>query len=455
MYRRALNYIEDWSKRGNRKPLVIRGARQTGKSTLVRLFCEKHNLTLFEINFEEDESYETIFQTHDISTIKLQLEIKFGKKIETSSSCLFLDEIQASPKAFTTLRYFYEKNPDLKVIAAGSLLELVMQQEGFSVPVGRLEYLFLGPMNFEEYLLASGNEQLVSFLESYIPGEEIPPAIHLEAMKEVRFFTSIGGMPEVVQTWVDQKSMLDTERIHHSILTTFRDDLYKYRRFYDDELLISTLSSFPNFVGKKIVYAQFDRTKKPRDVEKALHLLEQARIIYRVCHSSGNGVPLGAEKKANKQKGLFLDVGLLSASLGLTISDFNAPESIMLINKGVIAEQFIGQHLLYQNDFFKYPELFYWSREKSQSGAEVDFLVSKGNTVIPIEVKSGKTGTLRSLHSFVGQKKQSLGIRFYTDAPRTDRVTSSIPGEKYTFTLISLPLYLVGRVRSYLDANFM
>jgi uncharacterized protein len=443
MYRKALQFLDNWLIRKTRKPLVIRGARQTGKSTLIRIFAEKQNLALFEINFEENDSYSQIFNGNDPISILQQLEIKFGKKIIPGKSIVFLDEIQASPAAFTTLRYFHEKKPGQAVIAAGSLLELVLKEKAFSVPVGRIEYCFLGPMTFEEYLLAAGKELLLEFFRSYTLEKEIPPSIHAEGLTELRNFTVLGGMPEVVNTWIETKSMLETDVVKHAIFNTLRDDLHKYRPNIDSGILISTLSRFPNFVGKKIVYSKLHEAENTRNTHKSLRILELARIIYGVSHTAGNGVPLGAEQNPSKQKGLFIDCGLLNTSLGLTLIDFPSPDSVIQVQNGIIAEQFTGQHLLYQNDFYKFPELWYWSREKSQSSAEVDFLVSKGRNIIPVEVKAGKTGTLRSLHSFMQQKKYPDAVRFYTGPPQSDTVTTSIPGEKHSYRLLSLPLYLI------------
>ena len=443
LFRKALTFLDLWKARDNRKPLVIRGARQTGKSTLVRMFAEKHDLDLFEINFEEKPDYKEIFQTNDTGSIILMLEIQFRRKIISGRSCIFLDEIQNHPQALQTLRYFYEKQPGLLLIAAGSLLEFLLEDHSFSMPVGRIEYLFLGPMTFEEFLLAGGQTPLLQFLESVEPAEPIPDAIHHTAIRALQTWILTGGMPEVIATWLKEQSYLEVDRIKQSILNTVRDDFNKYKTRVNTERLQKTFSRFPGFIGKKIVYSHIDDGEKSRDIETALHLLEQARIIYRICHSDGNGIPLGAEKNEKRRKGLFLDVGLLSGIGGLSLSDISDPSRIMQVNSGVIAEQFIGQHLLYMNDFFRLPELHYWSRKKSQSNAEIDFLLPLGMTVIPVEVKAGRTGTLRSLQVFMKQKQSRFALRFNIEPPSVVQATTSMPGSNWKYRLLSLPLYLV------------
>lgn len=443
LYRNALVFLDSWKERKTRKPLVIRGARQTGKSTLIRMFAEKHDLELFEINFEEKPDYKNLVQTNDAASIIQILEIEFRRKIIPERSCLFFDEIQNHPHILQTLRYFYENHPEYIVIAAGSLLEFLLEDHKFSMPVGRIEYMFLGPMTFQEYLLAEGHKPLLEFLESSEITKPLPDGIHQTAMKALQTWILIGGMPEVVKTWIEERSFLEVDRVKQSILNTLRDDFNKYKGRVDTEGLQKTFSRFTGFIGRKIVYSHIDNTKKAEKIENTLHLLEQARLIYRVYHSAGNGLPLGAEKNEKRKKGLFLDVGLLNGISGLSLGDITDPASVMQVNAGTVAEQFVGQHLLYMNDFFRLPELYYWSRQKSQSSAEVDFLTTLGGMVVPIEVKAGKTGTLRSLHVFMEQKRCKFAIRFYTGPLSVTEVKSSLPGSKWNYKLLSLPLYFI------------
>jgi predicted AAA+ superfamily ATPase len=407
------------------------------------MFAEEQGLDLIEINFEERPEYRDLIPSNDIRAIIQLLEIEFRKEIQHDRTCIFFDEIQNHPQVLHTLRYFYEKQPDLPVIAAGSLLEFLLEDLSFSMPVGRIEYLFLGPMTFEEYLIADDQSSLLQFVESVEPGQKIPTAIHQAAIRSLRTWILTGGMPEILATWLETQSFLEVDRVKQSILNTFRDDFNKYKKRLNTGRLQTAFSRFPGFVGKKIVYSRIDDGEKSRDLETALRLLEQARIIYRVCHSNGNGVPLGAEVNEKRKKGLFLDVGLLSGINGLSIADITNPDQIMQVNSGALVEQFIGQHLLYMNDFFRYPELYYWSRQKSQSSAEIDFLVPLGSNIVPIEVKAGKAGTLRSLHVFMEQKRSYFAVRFYAGALQLSDVKSSLAGSTWKYQLLSLPLYLV------------
>lgn len=407
------------------------------------MFAERNQLDLIEVNFEERPEFSILFDTNDTERIILQLEIEHSRKITAGRSCIFLDEIQNHPRVLVTLRYFFEKQPELLVIAAGSLLEFLLEDHAFSMPVGRIEYLFLGPMTYEEFLIAGGETQLVDYLNTMDPSHPIPPGIHQAAMRATQIWMLTGGMPEVVATWIEERSLLEVDRVKHTIINTLRDDFSKYKRSANTERLQRAFERFPGFVGKKIVYSQINEGAKARDTEKSLHLLEQARIIYRVNHSDGNGVPLGAERNEKRSKGLFLDVGLLSAVEGLSLRDIEDPYHIMMINSGALAEQFIGQHLLYMNDFYRLPELYYWSRQKSHSSAEIDYLVTHGRHVIPVEVKAGKTGTLRSLHVFMEEKRATKAIRFYTGPCAVADVKSSLPGSSLQYRLLSLPLFLV------------
>lgn len=443
MYRKAIDFLKDWKNKQGRKPIIIRGARQTGKSTLVKIFAKQENLDLLEINFEINPEYYRLFENKHIDDVVQAIEVEFGSTITDNKTLIFLDEIQMYPELIRYLRHFHEIKKNVFVIAAGSLLDFVLADHTFSMPVGRVEYLFLGPMSFEEYLIAKNETKLLEFISNYTLSDTIPVSIHDKAIQEMKTWAILGGMPEVIRTWINEQSHLYCDRIKHSIINTIRDDFAKYKQKANTRTLQKLFNTFPAFVGKKIVYSKIDSEKKSRDIIHNLEMLENARIIYRVAHTSGSGIPLGAEKNDKRTKGLFLDVGLLSSILGLDINDITHPEALTQINGGVIAEQIIGQHLLYMNNFYKLPELFYWNREKSQSSAEIDFLVNKGQQIIPIEVKAGKTGTLRSLHQFMKMKSLQKALRFYTDIPNSSQVAVTIQQKKVNYELVSLPLYLI------------
>jgi predicted AAA+ superfamily ATPase len=316
------------------------------------------------------------------------------------------------------------------------------------VPVGRIEYMHLGPMELGEMLLAAGKPRLEEFLRSYELGEEIPAAIHEQLLGWLNTFLIVGGMPDSIAAYVESGSYRESEAVKHSILATFSDDFGKYGRTVDVSRLRKVFERLPHMVGDKLKYVHIDREERAKDLAAALRLLAQARVAYRVRHTAANGVPLGAEADERKFKVLCLDVGLMATATGLGILDLEESEDVVLVNKGALCEQLVGQHLLYSAPSWEEPQLFYWAREKRGSSAEVDYVVSLGRDVLPIEVKSGKTGTLKSLHLFLREKQRDLAVRLNTSPPSVlEAETSLSDGENVRFQLISLPLYLIGEVR--------
>lgn len=438
----------DWKEKKNRKPLILRGARQVGKSYLVQMFAKSSGLELLEINLELNDDYIDCFSSNDPNQIVSLLELKTNKKITQGKTLLFLDEIQAAPKILAALRYFYELMPELHVITAGSLLEFILEEHEFSMPVGRIEYLYLGPMSFKEFLQGIGKSQLRDFIEQFQIGNELPLVIHKELMTKFKMYCAIGGMPEAIATYKNSNSMLDADRVKQSILLTYGDDFNKYGKRVKHRRLHKLFQRLPLQVGQKLKYVNLDRSERASDLKKALHLLALARIYTPVYHSSANGIPLRAECNEKMEKPLFLDVGLLTAASGMTYDDIFHLDDITLVNSGAICEQFIGQHLLYSRHLYREPELYYWNREKQQASSEVDYLQAYGGLIFPVEVKSGKTGTLKSLQVFLRQKELNLGVRFNADLPTFHNAKYSLPGcanaeSLKTFNLLSLPLYMV------------
>ena len=441
--RSALQYLKNWKDKKIRKPLVIRGARQVGKSYLVRIFAEEAGLDLMEINLELQDEYASCFISKDPNQIITLLELKTSRKISPGRTLLFLDEIQATPQILSSLRYFYELMPALHVIAAGSLLEFILEEHVFSMPVGRIEYLHLGPMTFKEFLVGSGRDQLREFLEQFLIRDSFSSVIHAEFIKMYRIYCAIGGMPEAVQAYQDNGSMLDVETIKQSILLTYRDDFSKYGKRVKHFRLQKVFQKLPLQVGQKLKYINLDRNEKSCELKKALHLLALAKVYAPVYHSGSNGVPLRAESNEKMQKPLFLDVGLLASACGMSYADIAGIDEVKLVNSGSISEQFIGQHLLYARQYYEEPELFYWCREKRQASSEVDYVQAYGSMIFPVEVKAGKTGTLKSLQVFIKEKGAELGVRFNADLPTLHDAKFTLPGESGNFRLLSLPLYMV------------
>jgi predicted AAA+ superfamily ATPase len=419
-----------------------------GKSFLARAFADRYFGNLVEINFEKTPEAEDLFADRTPERIIPRLELQVGAEIRPGKTLLFLDEIQAAPQVFACLRFFHELLPSLHVMAAGSLLEFVLEDHEFSMPVGRIEYLHLGPMTYEEYLVASGKAHLAEFLQQYPLSEDVPAPIHGQLLSLLREFLVIGGMPEAVQAFIDTRSFLECDKAKQSVLSTYVDDFSKYGRRVNARRLQRVFQRLPHVVGSKFKHSHVDREEQSRAIGKALHLLCLARVAHKVYHSSCNGVPLGAEVDEKNYKVLFLDVGLLCRACGLSLLEFESVDDVILVNSGAVCEQFVGQHLLYSRPFFEEPELYYWSREKRQSAAEVDYVQSIGAQLIPIEVKAGKSGRLKSLHLFLKEKKRTFGLRFSTDLPSLLEAQTAVPGTKpVQYRLLSLPLYMVGQAR--------
>lgn len=448
MYRNALKDLNIWKSNPSRKPLVIRGGRQVGKTYLIRRFAKENFNHLVEINFERDPEISTLFDSKDPEKIIQLLELKFNISIKSGQSLLFLDEIQAVPPVLSTLRYFYEEMPGLHVIAAGSLLEFALEEPTFSMPVGRIEYMHLGPMRFEEFLIAGGRDRLAEFLSNFSLTEDIPGPIHNQLMGLFKIFLVTGGMPEVIAVYLKNSSWQQCESIKQSLLLTYQDDFSKYKGRVQHQKLVRVFKKLPQLAGQKFKYVNVDRNARSADLSRALALLCQARVVYKVFHSSSSGVPLGATIDERKFKVLFLDVGLMSTATGLNLLDYEKAEDVMVVNSGSICEQFIGQQLLYSRQSYREPELYYWSREKKNSSAEVDYVIAEGAAIVPIEVKAGKSGTLKSLHMFLRDKSLALGVRFNSDIPSLLALETTLPnGQNLNYRLLSLPLYLAGQVR--------
>jgi predicted AAA+ superfamily ATPase len=448
MHRFALDYLEQWKDRRGRMPLIVRGARQVGKSFLVKLFAETNFTRMIEVNFERDPEHGSLFSPGPPLETVRRLEVVFNQRIEPGNTLLFLDEIQAAPDVLAALRYFHEELPQLHVVAAGSLLDFVLEEHEFSMPVGRVEYLHLGPMLFEEYLLAVGEDRLFEYLRELRPGETVIEAIHGRLLALLRQYMVIGGMPAAIEAFLGSGSLQECDAVKQSILSTYQDDFSKYRRRVNHERLMKVYRALPRLVGSRFAYVQVDRDERSKDLAAALQMLSLARVAHRVYHSSSNGVPLGAEINERKLKILFLDVGLMIRALGLGLLDLERAENLLMVNQGAVCEQLVGQHLLYSRRPYEEPELHFWAREKRNSQAEVDYVISEGATVVPIEVKAGKTGTLKSLHLFLREKASRFGVRVNSEPPSLLEAETSLPGQEKTgFTLLSLPLYMIGQLR--------
>jgi len=449
--RSAEKYLNSWCQKSCMIRLILRGARQVGKSTLVRQFARNNGLILNEVNLEQHLYLDNLFKTLDIDLIIRELDALVGRNIQATGSILFLDEIQATPYAIQALRYFYENKPDLPVISAGSLLEFALADHSFSMPVGRIEYYHMGPITFSEFLSAV-EPGLNQYLSEFHIGSIIPVTAHQKLIKRQREYLFVGGMPEAVSAFAEENSLTEVIAVHRSIAGTYLDDFSKYAKHKDLTLMQKVFRQIPRIIGQKIKYSNISKEGKSRDVKNAIDLLVKARVCHQVFHSHCSGVPLTADINENVYKMLFMDVGMAAYLTGLDWIALQALDGQALVNEGKLAEQFVGQHLL---NTFEPPLLTYWLREVKSANAEVDYVTANGNQVIPVEVKAGKSGALKSLQQFALIKEASLCVRFDLNPPNTGQITHSARVNSgivpVSYTLLSLPLYMVEELPRIID----
>ena len=451
LQRKEINELKMWAEQTSHKPIVIRGARQVGKSTLVREFARSERYSLVEVNFERNPELREAFMFRDPVRVLATLTLMTGKTLVAGSSLLFLDEIQAAPEALATLRYFHEELPGLHVVAAGSLLEFALADTRFSMPVGRVEYMHLGPMDFEDFLIAMGHTELAYHLRgislSDMGRAPIPEPVHRKYLDLLNQFCVVGGLPEAISGYAGSGEFTEVSRIQQSIVATYRDDFNKYSQGRLRGRVQAVFDALPGMVGRKFKYVAVSRDHRAAELADALAHLCMARVASKVHHTSANGVPLAAEINERRFKCLYMDVGLMCAALHLNVLELGRQDPT-LVNSGAVAEQFIGQHLLHAGPRYETPTLYYWAREARNAAAEVDYLMTPGRRVVPVEIKAGKTGTLRSLHQFLKEKKRDFALRFNAGPPSLMRDSSRLPdGSGVRFSLLSLPLYMVGEAR--------
>ena len=455
LQRREIGHLEAWAARRPHKPIVIRGARQVGKSTLVREFARAAGLTLVAVDFERNPELREAFTGRDPARILALLKLLTGKTAAAGTHLLFLDEIQAAPEALAALRYFREEMPELHVLAAGSLLEFALAQTRFPMPVGRVEYMHLGPMHFEDFVIAMGEADLADFLRAFplrsVKENALPAALHRKCLDLLRRYWVVGGLPEAVAAFVHASSgggggFEPVSRVLQSVVATYRDDFGKYGRSRDRIRMV--FDRLPHLVARKFKYVEVSREHRASEIGAALDHLCMARVASKVFRTAANGVPLAAEINERFFKCLHVDVGLMCAALGLDVLDLERQGDPTLVNRGAVAEQFVGQHLLYSEAPYLTPALHYWARETRNAAAELDYVIAAGSRVVPVEVKAGATGSLRSLHQFIHEKSSGLALRFNADPPSLLRDSRKLPdGTTVRFDLLSLPLYLVGQAR--------
>ncbi len=441
IFRTALQELKKWSQQPSRKPLILRGARQVGKTTLINLFAE-HYQHYIELNLDLKSDRALFEQTDEVEDFVSAVFLKHElPKTAIPHTLLFIDEIQSSPEAVQMMRYFYEKLPALSVVAAGSLLETVIDTQ-VSFPVGRVTYLFLYPLTFTEYLLAGKHTEAVKVLEQ----KPVPDFAHTELSKHFYQYALIGGMPEVVNHYSEHRDLVALNKLYQDLLVTYQDDVEKYAKLPSMRGVIRhCISRSPFEASRRIKFQGFGSSNYgSKEIKAALGLLEKAMLVKLIYPTSEVHPPI-LPNFNRSPKLQFLDTGLLNHVVGLQ-NEFVSMQGLNDIYQGRIAEHIVGQTLL-AADLLPNSDLNFWVREKKQSSAEVDFIVPYQDKLIPVEVKSGTAGKLKSLHQFIDRAPHDIAVRIYA-GPFSIETHKTIAGKSYR--LVNLPFYLAHQIRDYL-----
>ncbi len=390
MLREKINDLLQWKTKTHRKPLIVNGARQVGKSWLINHFGEQYfNGQVIAINLEKNKNLHRIFTPDfDVKRIIFELNLALNTNIQAGKHLLFLDEIQACPEALGCLRYFYEDMPNLHLIVAGSLLDFEFRNQPF--PVGRVETLNLYPMTFYEFLLARGKNNLAQLLKN--PYKDAPEAVQHFFEEDFNLYLIVGGMPECVKYFIDTNNLLGVKQIQNDLLYSYEQDFKKYQPNINTDCLLDILENATKYIGNQIIYTKLsDRFSSPT-IKKGVDLLKLARLLYPVQNVGVGSLPLTAQGKQYKL--FFLDVGLLLCKSNLQYQDLYIKKELSAAFKGMLAEQFVAQQLVAQTNQHTY----YWVRTQSGASSEIDFVTQQNGNIVPIEVKAGKSGALKSLH---------------------------------------------------------
>lgn len=399
-----------WKAENERKPLLIRGARQVGKSSSIRKLGEHFEFFL-EINFEENKKVHSLFEGDLTPQILCEnLAMMFDTTIVPGKTLLFFDEIQACIPAISSLRFFYEKMPELHLIAAGSLLEFALAEIP-SFGVGRIRSMFMYPLSFDEFLDGIGQEKLRELKSRSNHQNPLIQPLHEKLLDYLKKFLVIGGMPEVVKNYVEKNDLRECQKVLDDLIISFRADFAKYKNRVPSLRIKEVFESVVLQSGGKYTYSKASQNLNILQIKEALDLLIMAGLVIPVTHTSANGIPLGAGANPKKRKMLINDTGLFQRLMQLDISELIFGDNFELINKGGIAEQFIGLEILKNSSCYQQGELFYWHREALNSNAEVDYLIQKQNDIIPVEVKSGTKGSMNSMFLFLKEKNARFGYR--------------------------------------------
>lgn len=406
----------EWKNNPMRKPLLLRGARQVGKSSAVRHFGKEFKY-FAEVNFERHKAVKTFFQGDiDIRLIAQKIAKYINVTIEEGETLLFLDEIQECPEAIMALRFFKEDYPGLHVIAAGSLLEFTLQELP-TYGVGRIHTLFMYPMTFDEFLKANDENGLIDMKGQADSRHPLDDAFHEKLVEYFRIYLLVGGMPEAVLAWIKTHDFNQCSRVQEDIILTYDDDFSKYKKRVSPDLLRTTMRGICHQPGEKITFKQISAGYRSSQIREAVRLLTLAGLTTPVVATSGNGIPLDAEANEKNMKILFLDSGLLLTVLQLEgnlaqhlIEQIMTGNPQELVNKGGLVEMVAGLEILRNKPCVQRQRMFYWEKS-GNSIAEIDYLDIFNLKVTPIEIKSGTQGGMKSLWLFMREKHLTEAIR--------------------------------------------
>lgn len=446
MFKRdILKELIKWQGNKFRKPLVIRGARQVGKTTAIHMFSDQFDQYIY-LNLEKEEERKIFEQAYPFSDLVTNLFIYAGKRRDGGKTLIFIDEIQNSPKAIALLRYFYEEAADLFVITAGSLLESILDRN-ISFPVGRVEYMAIHPCSFKEFLYATNNELLVAELEK----SEVPSFLHSQLIVLFKKYATIGGMPEVLKYYSSGTDISSLGPVYDNLIQSFSDDIEKYAASTAQLQYIRHIINHAFAEGgTKITFQKFGNSEyRSREMKEAFLSLEKTMLIRLVYPCTTTEVP-AVPSLTRKPRLHVVDTGLINHARGL-MGELVFNENIGETHRGIIAEHITGQELL-ASKFSISNKLNFWIREKKESDAEVDYVLPWQGKLIPIEVKSGSMGKLRSLNQYMDRSPHTFAIRIYQGEYMVQKA-KTLAGKE--FTLMNLPFYLIHRIERELDKLMM
>jgi predicted AAA+ superfamily ATPase len=431
-----------WKSIKNHKPLLLRGARQVGKTTIVKQFS-RHFDHYIDLNLERQKDAAFFHDTDDVKSIYDALIINKGLNIASSDSVLlFIDEIQEQPHVIKLLRYFYEDLPKIHVIAAGSLLEFALGKVK-QFPVGRIQFYYLYPFNFQEYLKAIGNKPLIKAFEN-VP---IPKEAHSTLIETFHRYAIIGGMPEVVNTYLSDGNMSQLSKVYSSIWETYKSDIEKYAENSTEERVIRhILNTSPNFLDERVKFQNFGNSNyRSREVSEAMKSIDSGGLIKLIYPTTALSPPIQSDFKKSPRL-QFLDVGIVNNIRGVQ-ADLIGMNDLSKEYKGALIPHLITQELISLN-LEKQTKPNFWVRDKAYASAEVDLVYQFKNYIIPIEIKSGKTGTLKSLHQFINRTNHNYAVRIYGGE---FNIQDQHTPEGKAYKLMNLPYYLGTKIPEYID----